>query len=158
MAEPHCQAPALANQHGFTLVEMLAAMAILLVAVTTLLASLGDSVALRRSTDARLQVAQAIDDIVVRVRETGIKRAANAESDLDLQLTVPETIEMPLFPGLVCRVTKTEAADRLDIWLLRIEATWLDEGEAMSEVFFRVVPRQLPLGVRIQRFREVNPR
>jgi hypothetical protein len=49
-------------------------------------------------------------------------------------------------------------ADRPDVMLLRIEATWLDEGEAVSETFWRVVPRQLPLAARIQRFREENPR
>lgn len=164
-----------AAQQGFTLVEMLAALAILVLAVTTLLSSLGDSVALRRSTDARLQVAQAVEDLVVRVRETGIRRRAGADSDLDLELSVPDSLEAPGFPGLMLSVredkvdpkaNKADAkstaaagfADRPDVMLLRIEATWLDEGEAVSETFLRVVPRQLPLAARIQRFREENPR
>lgn len=144
------------GEAGFTLVEMLIALGILLIGVTTLLATLGDSIAMRRTTDARLQVAQAIDDVVVRVQQTGIRRQAAAGSDLDLELALPASIEVPGFPGLECRVTAQEAKDRPDVWLLHIQASWLDGGEVMGEEFLRVIPRQLPLSARVQRFRSEN--
>jgi prepilin-type N-terminal cleavage/methylation domain-containing protein len=156
MAEHRQPAPERAHERGFTLAEMLAALAILLIGVTTLLASLGDSISLRRSTDARLAAAAAVEDVLVRVQQTGIRRRADAETDLDLELDLPGAFPVAGFDGLRCTVTAVDNKDRPDLWLLRVRMQWLEEGEAMTEEFLRVVPRQLPLGARVQRFRSEN--
>jgi prepilin-type N-terminal cleavage/methylation domain-containing protein len=145
-----------ASDGGFTLIEMLAALAILVIGVTTLLSSLGDSVALRRSTDARLQVAQAIDELVVNVQQTGLARRAGGDSDLDLELALPAAVTLP--GGIDCKLHVEASPDRVDLLLLHVEASWLDRGELVREEFLRVLRKELPLAVRIQRFRSENPR
>lgn len=137
---------------GFTLVEMLVALAILTLGVTSLLRALSDSVSLRRSADARSRVAESVEDLVHRIAATGIRRRADAESDLDLELALPPAVPVEGFPGLELQATMIANEQRLDVWLLQIDASWVDAGEAMTERFLRVLPRQLPLRARVDRF------
>jgi len=53
-----------------------------------------------------------------------------------------------------CKVQVEEPKDRADVWLLIVQASWLEAGEPMVEEFLRVIPRQLPLGARVRRFRD----
>jgi prepilin-type N-terminal cleavage/methylation domain-containing protein len=138
---------------GFTLAEMLAALAILLIGVTTLLASLGGSIALRRSTDARTVAAEAVEGVFVTVQQAGVKLRPDAATDLDLELDLPASFEVSGFPGLRCSVTAATDAARPEVWLVRARMQWLEAGEAVIEDFVRVLPRQLPLAARVQRFR-----
>lgn len=151
-----------ARAAGFTLVEMLVALSILTVGITTLLAALGDSMALRASADARLIAAQAVEELVHRVATGGVRRRADAVTDLDLELNLPAEIEVSGYAGMRLLPTLTESKDRFDVWLLTIRAVWQERGQPIEELFLRVLPRQLPLGARVQRFRsEVttpNPR
>ena len=144
------------GQHGFTLTEMLAALAILMVGVTTLLASLSDSVSLRRGTDMRLAAAAAVDEVLHQVMQNGVGLKADAVSDLDLELLSKEPVFVEGVPGLRFEVTAVEDDTRPDLWLLKVTAVWMEQGEFLTEEFLRVVPRQLPLGVRVQRFRGEN--
>ncbi|MEC7584439.1 MAG: prepilin-type N-terminal cleavage/methylation domain-containing protein [Planctomycetota bacterium] len=142
------------DEAGFTLAEMLAALAILMTGLTTLLLSISDSVAVRRSTDMRLAAAQAVEGVLLQVRETGIRRKADGETDLDLELVTPQTYEVPNQPGLRFHVTAEEHPHRADLWLVRMRATWMDAGEILNEDFLRVVPVQLPMSVRVAQFFE----
>ena len=144
------------GQHGFTLAEMLAALAILMVAITTLLASLADSVSLRRSTDMRLYAAAAVEDVVMQVQLRGVRRQASANHDLDLELAMDGPYLVEQAPGLRFFVKAIEAKDRSDVWLLKLRAQWMEAGEYLEEEFLRVLPRQLPLGARVERFFEDN--
>lgn len=141
------------RQAGFTLAEMLAALAILLIGVTTLLASLSNSVGLRRSSEARLAVAQAVEEVVLQAQQ-GLRRSAAAATDLDLELALPPVIDVPGFPGARFGVRLVEHPERLDVVLLECTASWFEGGEAIQEQFLRVLPRQLPLGRRVQRFND----
>ncbi len=143
-----------AFQQGFTLAEMLAALGILMVTVTTLLASLADSVALRRATDMRLSAAAAVEDVVLQVQRNGIEREIGAESDLDLALKTQGPYERDNMPGLRFFVSVIDARDRSDVWLLKIVAEWMEAGEIMQEEFLRALPRELPMADRVARFRE----
>jgi prepilin-type N-terminal cleavage/methylation domain-containing protein len=143
-----------AFQQGFTLAEMLAALGILMVTVTTLLASLADSVALRRATDMRLSAAAAVEDVVLQVQRNGIEREIGAESDLDLALKKQGPYELDNMPGLRFFVSVIDARDRSDVWLLKIVAEWMEAGEIMQEEFLRALPRELPMADRVARFRE----
>ena len=163
MAELRDQRPALSaprrqrdtrQQAGFTLAEMLAALAILMTGITTLLLSISDSVAVRRSTDMRLAAAQSVEGVLLQVRETGIRRQVDGETDLDLELATPQTYEVPNRPGLRFHVTAEEHPHRADLWLVRMRATWMEAGEILNEDFLRVVPVQLPMSVRVARFFE----
>jgi hypothetical protein len=111
---------------------------------------------LRRSTDARLQVAQAIDELVVNVQQAGLARRAGADTDLDLELAMPASVALP--GGIDCKLHVEANPERPDILLLHVDASWLDRGELVREEFLRELRKELPLAARIQRFRSENPR
>ena len=47
--------------------------------------------------------------------------------------------------------------NRPDVWLVRLRIRWLEEGDDVQQEFLRVLPRQLPLGRRVLRFKEESP-
>lgn len=152
-----------ASSGGFTLAEMLAALAILLFGITALIGALSQSIGERRSSDARLYAAALADRIVHALQDQSLQRRDDADTDLDLQFVrLPEQDGPgPLdagFPGMTWSVQTVEDPDRIDLWLVRISVSWLEEGENASVQFERVLPRQLPLARRVQRFREENER
>jgi GTPase Era involved in 16S rRNA processing len=67
---------------------------------------------------------------------------------------MPDTIALP--GGIDCKLHLEASPERLDLLLLHIEASWLDQGEVVREEFLRVLRKELPLAVRIQRFRSEN--
>jgi type II secretory pathway pseudopilin PulG len=146
-----------AAEAGFTLAEILAALTILLIGIVSLLATLGSSVALRRSTDARLQAAQLCEQAVHTLRATAIRRKADAQSDLDLELAPLENQEAPGFPGMTWSASVVTDPDRAWLWLATIRVQWLEEGQLVQEEFLRVLPAELPLRERVQRFRDTTP-
>jgi prepilin-type N-terminal cleavage/methylation domain-containing protein len=139
---------------GFTLAEMLAALAILLIGITALIGALSSSVAQRRTTDARLEAQALCEAAILRVQEECVRKRQGAESDLDLELATLPDQTAPGFPGMTWSATAVVDEARPDVWLVRLKVRWLDEGEDVFEEFLRVLPRQLPLGQRVRRFRE----
>ena len=88
------------------------------------------------------------------VHSRSIARPATAASDLELQLQPLTDQESPGFPGMKWSAVAEEDPDRQDVWLVRLDVRWLEEGEFVQERFLRVLPRQLPLGARVRRFRD----
>lgn len=152
MADPRTAAATPAG--GFTLAEMLAALGILLVGVVALLGALSSSVAQRRTTDARLAAAQLCEAALHRIRHEATVRPEAAESDLDLEIIELEDQTAPGFEGMRWSATAVVDENRPDVWMVRLEVRWLEEGENASETFLRVLPRSLPLGQRVQRYRD----
>lgn len=143
-----------AGQHGFTLVEMMAALAILLVGVTALLATLGSSVRQRRTTDARLEAAALCEHAVHWLQQHGLQRDANVADGFDIAPVQLSGQAAPGFPGMTWSATPVLDAERPDVFLVRLSVQWLEEGETVTEEFLRVLPRQLPLAVRVAAFRD----
>ncbi|MEQ1632043.1 MAG: prepilin-type N-terminal cleavage/methylation domain-containing protein [Planctomycetota bacterium] len=139
--------------HGFTLVEMLVALSILTVGVTTLLLALGDSMSMRRGSDARLKAQESVEDYVHQIAATGLRLRADATSPFDLELQRSDSTTVDGAPGMTMSATMETDDARPDVVLLRVRVAWLEEGETIAEEFLRVVPRQLPLSARIQSFR-----
>ncbi|MCA8948457.1 MAG: type II secretion system protein [Planctomycetes bacterium] len=138
---------------GFTLAEMLAALGILLVGVVALLGALSSSVGQRRTTDARLAAARVCEGALQRVQYEAVRRRGDGESDLDLEIVKLEDQTVPGFEGMTWSATAVVDELRPDLWMVRLEVRWLEEGENASEVFLRILPRSLPLGPRVERFR-----
>jgi len=151
MTDARRRAPAAA---GFTLVEMLAALAILLFGVTALLGALSTSIAQRRSSDARHEFSALCDLAVQRVQHEAIRSATGSGLPFDLDFVPLVDQPVPGFPGMTWSATATADPGRPDLWLVHVEARWLDAGEEVVADFFRVVPRQLPLRDRVLSFRE----
>lgn len=155
MADPRMAPhPVAAGQGGFTLAEMLAALGILLLGVTALLGALSATVAQRRTTDARLESTAVCEQALLRIQHEAVRRRAGAESDLDLELAPLADQTVPGFSGMTWSASAVVDDERPDVWLVRLQVRWLEEGENVVEEFLRVLPRQLPLGQRVRRFRD----
>lgn len=155
MAEPRLQ---VRRDAGFTLAEMLVALSILAIGVTTLLAALSDSIALRRTTDARLVAQQAVDDFLHQLAQGGLKRRDGSDVPFDIELTAPAPQPLDGAPGMSVSCKLEIDEKRPDVALARVRVTWLEGGETVAEEFLRVMPRQLPLGARIRAFRNEHVR
>ena len=150
MVESH---PSHAGERGFTLVEMLAALGILLFGVVALIGSLSTSVAQRRTTDARHELSALCDFAVHRVCQDAIRLRDGASTPLDLEFAPLLDQDAPGFAGMRWSATAVVDETRPDLWLVRIEVRLLEAGETVDAVFLRVVPRQAPLRDRVMAFR-----
>lgn len=144
----------LSAQRGFTLAEMLAALAILLFGVTALLGALSSSISQRRSTDARHELTALCDLAMHRVRYEAIRSTTGGSAPFDLEFVPLEDQEVPGFPGMSWSASATEDENRPLLWLVKVEVRWLEDGEDVVAEFFRVVPRQLPMRDRVLSYRE----
>lgn len=155
MVDPMC------NRHrsaaGFTLAEMLAALGILLFGITALIGALSSSVAQRRTTDARLEATALCDVALHRLQYEAVRRTEGGATDLDLELAPLQNQTSNGFAGMTWSATTSQDENRPDVWMVRLEIRWLEEGDDATEVFYRILPRQLPLGARVLRFREQVP-
>ena len=141
------------HQDGFTLVEMMAALAILLFGVTAVLGALSSSINQRRTTDARHALVTMCDLAMHRIQNEAIRSTNGDSSPFDLEFVPLIDQDVPGFPGMTWSATATADEDRPQLWLVKLEATWLEEGEPVVVEFLRVVPRQLPLRDRVLSFR-----
>lgn len=147
---------------GFTLVEMLAALGILLFGVTALVGALSSSIAGRRTSEAKLQMSAIADQVVLRLQQEAIVD----DPETGLPRFVPmQDQPVPGFPGMTWAATALVDQSRPDLWLVRIDIAW--PGSEVLEVpedgaiggggdllrFLRVLPRQLPLRDRVVAFR-----
>ncbi len=141
------------RQAGFTLVEMLAALGILLFGVVALLGSLATSVGQRRTTDARHELTALCEHAVHRVQQEAIRLREGGSTPLDLEFVPLLDQEAPGFAGMRWSAHAIADEARPDVWMLRIEVRWLEGGETIDAEFLRVVPRQAPLRDRVMAYR-----
>lgn len=141
------------GEAGFTLAEMLAALGILLVGVTALLATLTSSIGQRRTADARLELTALAERLVFECMQTSVRAPETDASPLDLEFTPIVDRPAPGFPGMTWSARAIADESRPELWLLRIECRWLENGEPRTAEFLRVVPRQQPLRDRVLTFR-----
>ncbi len=135
---------------GFTLVEMLAALGILLFGVTALLGALSASVGQRRTTEARLAASALCDEAVLRIQCEAARPRAGGDSELDLELATLDDQTSPGFAGMTWSAATVTDENRPDLWLVRITVRWFEGGDETSEEFLRVLPRQMPLAARVR--------
>lgn len=152
MASAMRQIRAKDRQGGFTLVEMLVAMGILVLGFTTLIGLLSIGVSTRRTAERRNQAVQAVDGVLLAVREkitTAAPPPEGAEGE-------PELIVLDRVPGherlrAVATITSDEADPTL--LLLEIRISWVEEGTVVGEEFHRVITMNEPFSVRAARAR-----
>jgi prepilin-type N-terminal cleavage/methylation domain-containing protein len=143
------------RERGFTLAEMLVALAILLVGITSLLAALTSGVGLRRGADARVEAGLLAGEVIHQLRQQAFAPGQDGASVLE---AAPRPLQgdHPRFPGMRWSVTYTAAAERPDLVLCAVAVQWLEEGESELQEFMALLPRQEPLGARVRRFRANN--
>lgn len=153
MADSHDLDGAVRAQRGFTLAEMLVALMILLLGVTSLLGALSSSVAQRRTTDARHELTALCEAAILRVQNEAVRAPDGNPSPLQLEFVPLVDQQTPGFPGMTWSASATVDETRPTLWLVRLTVKWMETGENTSAEFLRVIPRQLPLRDRVIAFR-----
>lgn len=138
---------------GFTLAEMLIALGILLFASTALLGALSSSVAQRRTTDARHALTALCEFAMHKVRHEAVRAPTGDNLPTSLEFAPLENQDVPGFPGMTWTATAIVDEERPFLWLVTIEARWMEEGEESVAEFHRLLPRELPLRDRVLSFR-----
>lgn len=149
--------PTKSSSAGFTLAEMLAALGILLFGVVALLGAMANSIAQRRTTDARHELTALCDHAVHRVMQESVRASSDRPTPLDLEFVPLVDQPAPGFPGMRWSAKAVADETRPTLWLVKIEVRWLDAGEEVTAEFLRIVPRQLPLRDRVLTFRGEGP-
>ena len=143
------------GQRGFTLVEMIFAVGILVFGLTALIGVLTVGVSTRRTAELKSRASLAADGVVQHLQEEvlsdprfalGAEKAPGKPGD-----ALPPIVLDPLpgSPGLSARVELTRSESDPDLLLAEITIAWRERGEAISERFFRIVAREVPFARRV---------
>lgn len=133
---------------GFTIIEVVFAMAILLVGMTVVLGLLTFGAALGRTAALRTAATAAIDSVVADLEETMFPLLP------DGNVGEPEAIEARSVPGardLVYSATPFENPDHHLEYRVDIEMTWKSAGVRRSKKFSTILLRQISFGERLRR-------
>jgi prepilin-type N-terminal cleavage/methylation domain-containing protein len=153
MADPATHPSAPPRAAGFTLVEMIAALAILLFGVIGLFGAMTSSIGQRRSTDARHELCALCDLAVNRAVHECVKAPNGGVTPPELVFEPLVDEESPGFPGMRWSAHVVTDESRPELWMVKIDVRWYEAGDEVSAEFLRVVPRQLPLRDRVSAFR-----
>lgn len=141
-----------ARESGFTLLEMMVALAILLLGFTSLLAAMSAGAGLRRGADARLEAGLLAEEVFHRLRSESFAVAPGGS----ILETDPKAMQGTAehFGGMRWAVVFTRADERPDLVLATVTVRWMEEGDFVQQEFRTMLARQEPLGARVERFRE----
>ena len=168
-AGTHCAQPLyiararvpLRADRGFTLVEMLVAMGILVLGFTSLIGLLGVGVSTRRTAELRNQAVQAVDTILHEVAQrisappdddpAGAARLTDPDGGDDTEAIIFDSI--PGYERLRAVATVVRDEARPSLLLVVVKITWFEEGVEVGEQFQRVLPGYEPFSRRAARAR-----
>jgi prepilin-type N-terminal cleavage/methylation domain-containing protein len=132
---------------GFTLIELMIAIGILLFGVTTLAGVLSVGLGTRRSAEQQLRASALVDQVLLELEQDVLPGI----DPLATELPPVEVDGPPGFPELKYRVDFTLDPERPEVVLARIEIGWREQGDWITTRFRRVLFRQAPFAQRVQR-------
>lgn len=148
---------------GFTLVELMVAMGILLFGTVSLLGVLGTGVDTHRSAEQHNFAVQLAQRVMQRLEEDTVPKAllaavaatpAGGEMVFKLAPVDSKPADVVGTPGLRYRVEFTQDPEQPHLALAKVRVTWLDQGEAQGVEFQRILVSHVPFPQRIARLRE----
>ena len=142
---------------GFTIIEVVLAMFILLIGMTTIIGLLSFGAALSRTADLRSQAANAIEAVLADLEESlfplvivdGVEIAGEPE-DIEKR-------QVPGFPQLVYSATAVPNPSQTDLALgpveyrVDVEISWSTKGATRFRRFTTLLLREVPFGERLRR-------
>lgn len=132
-------------QDGFTLVEMMLALAILVFGVSALAGSLLTGVSMRRGSEMRFRADALVNQAVHRIQEGEFPRYSDPGEPLQ-SFTVTDP---PGYSGMEYTVDYVTDLERPGLVLAKIRISWRDQGERMGETFERILVRRVSFSQRI---------
>jgi prepilin-type N-terminal cleavage/methylation domain-containing protein len=132
-------------QDGFTLVEMMVALAILVFGVSALAGSLLTGVSMRRGSEMRFRADALVNQAVHRIQEEEFPKYSGSGEPLQ-GFTVEDP---PGYSGMRYTVTYVTDLERPALVLARIKVSWAEQGERMGETFERILVRRVSSSRRV---------
>lgn len=138
---------------GFTILEVVLAMGILLLGLTSVLALLSFGAALARNAALRTSAAAAVDAVMVDLEESLFPLEA------DGGVGEPREIvdrEVPGHVGVVYSATAVPHPEQVPLpggpieYRVDVDISWKVQGAARSRSFTTLLPRQVPFGERLR--------
>ena len=132
---------------GFTIVEVILAMFILLVGMTSILGLLSFGASLTRTAHLRTNAAAAVESVMADLEETFFP-IVNGEAG------EPKKIERRDLHGVadvVYSATPVQNPDRPNEYRVDIEMTWKSSGVELEKNFSTILLREVPFGERLRR-------
>ncbi|TAJ24841.1 MAG: hypothetical protein EPO68_00880 [Planctomycetota bacterium] len=134
---------------GFTLLEVVLAMGILLLGLSVVLGLLSFGAALARTSAMRTSSAQAVEAVLADLEETLFPLDPNGEAG------EPEAVVERKLPGNAQIyysakpvLLPIDAASVVEEYHVEVELGWTSSGVAKTARFETVFPRQIPFGAR----------
>lgn len=143
------------RQAGFTLVEMLFAIGILMFGITSLIGVMSVGVSTRRTAEQRVRSAYTVDSVVHRIEQELMAAIAYDPMAEDDGLDLPELERQHSedYGGIQYTVQLSADPDYPELVLATIRVAWLEQGESYAQVYRRLVRRQQPFSQRIEALR-----
>jgi type II secretory pathway component PulJ len=140
--------PSLRRKAGFTILEVVLAMGILVIGMTVLLSLFTFGAALSRSAEMRTSAAVAVDAVLADLSETFFPLAA------DGSVGAPTAIEergLASAPGVLYSATPTQNPQRPDEYRVDVHLWWQGGGVRRGETFTTILLREVSFGERMRR-------
>jgi prepilin-type N-terminal cleavage/methylation domain-containing protein len=136
---------------GFTLIEVVLAMFVLLIGMTSILGLLGFGAALARTSGLRSGAANAIEAVVTDLEETlfPLELDPDGEETAGEPRDVSER-ELPGYPGLVYSTRSAPNPENPLEYRVEVEIQWAVGGTTRSKRFTILLLREVPFGERLR--------
>lgn len=136
---------------GFTLIEVVLAMFVLLIGMTAILGLLSFGAALARTAALRGGAASAIEAVVMDLEETLFPLELDASGDE--VAGAPRDVQaraMPGYPGLTYSTSSAQNPENPLEYRVDVEVNWAVGGTTRSKRFTTLLLREVPFGERLR--------
>lgn len=147
------------RRSGFTLVEIVVSMGILLVGMSAILGLLAFGAAMTRDAALKTSGSSAVEAIVADLEESLFPLVRDEQTG-DVQVGAPRAIEarpVPGHKGLMYSARAVPDPGDKDTpggalrWRVDVEIRWMTSGSAKTRTFSTMLLRQVPFGERLRR-------
>jgi general secretion pathway protein I len=136
---------------GFTIVEVVLAMAILLVGMSTILGLLSFGAAMSRTASLRAGAANAVEAVLADLEERLFPLVLEEGVEVVGEPAPIERREIPGHPGLVYSAQATPNPDDPLEYRVDVELSWSTAGSRRTRKFTTLLLREVPFGERLRR-------
>lgn len=136
-------------QAGFTLVEMMVALGILVMGMTSLIGLFTTAVSTRYSAELRSRAAAVAEEVLRDIQENVLARDDGQEPEIPS--LGPQPVEG--MPAMRYSVDFIIDPQQPDLVMAEVRIGWREQGAELEQVFRRILPREQPFRERVLRLR-----